>query len=909
MKHEVTMYEKLKNDIEHLTLEEVFERIQSGHYGYLTNPLRRLLKEGNLKGYSFAKLSLPAITPCALFDGRRILPNMVRYNNMIVLDIDHLEEEALIEAKRIICLCDFTYACFISPSGRGLKVFVCVSTGPEEHKNAFIAVQQFYMALTGIDIDPSGKDITRLCFVSYDRELYYNPGATVFVPLKGSVQTWPPTEPDKPVLSGENTNQDTNESNVGAALVAAHGNDDKNINVISNVVSTPLNDQGTTSLNDQGTTPLNDQGRNSLNEQGRNSLNDQGTTPLNDQGFDDSNDIPTWALHQPVSGKTQKSEYETIQRCKDYVERHCSFVEGQRHTYVFALAIQFRCRGFDENFTLSELLRDYNFDEREVRNCVKYAYSYVWVNDPLIENVNENKISTTHGRPQGRPLHFQQSSEAITNLQSPESNNCNAIGNEENVGAALVAAHGNTIGNVGTSLVAANDNTIENENNPPPPLPAEKPPSKKYSLRKTRDLFSQWYETHFNKVTGVIEWRHAHTREPFQRLEDHQENSMLCRLHNAGQPIPIQMFHILINSDFSPVYNPFISYRDGLKEPDGTTDYIKQLSDTVKTDNDLHFAFCFKKWFVGYAVALVEDDIVNQTVIVLVGKQGGGKTTWMKRLVPLALSNYLGTAALQTDSKDTAIQLSECCLIILDEMENLNRKDISSFKEMITRPRMRIRRAYGRNYDTLMHRASFIAAVNSKQILTDPTGSRRFLCHDVKEIDYFHKVDIDAAFAQAYALFKEGFQYWFDQDEIEELTKHNDDFMSKSVEEELIEIWLRPVTRVEWKNRHKYANALNYHLMNATQVAIKLMEKAKILLGDNTIVKIGKVLHKLNFEQVRKGNISLYLVRVVDSEVVDKESHVLDDNPATPTEHHEDQQIIMFEEDLTNSFPKDDLPF
>src|ERR1035437_10169491 len=114
MKHEVTLYEKLKHDIEHLPLEEIFDRINSGHYGYLTNPLRRMLKEGNLQGYSFAKLSLPAITPCALFDGRRVLPNMVRYNNMIVLDIDHLEEEALIGAKRIICLCVYTYGCYIS---------------------------------------------------------------------------------------------------------------------------------------------------------------------------------------------------------------------------------------------------------------------------------------------------------------------------------------------------------------------------------------------------------------------------------------------------------------------------------------------------------------------------------------------------------------------------------------------------------------------------------------------------------------------------------------------------------------------------------------------------------------------------------------------------------------------------
>jgi len=324
---EVTQYENLNKDVGHFSLEGIFDDVKYGVWQYLVDPLRQMLMEGNAKGYSASKLKLPAITPCALFNGRRIQPNILRYNQIIILDFDKMTPEELKRLKTLICLCLYTYACFVSPSGNGLKVFVRVSTCAEQHKMAFLAVQQFYMALTGFEIDPSGKDVTRLCFVSYDPDLYYNPNAVVFVPLEGEIQSWPQAAPDKPVLGDENIKE-----------------------------------------------------------------------------------IPSWATHKPIHPKGANSDYDKIQRCKDYVERHCSFVVGQRHTYVFALAIQFRCRGFDESFTLSELLRDYNFDEKEVRSCVKYAFSYVWVNDPLYGN----------GRPQGRPLHFQQS--PAQNLPAQDTN-------------------------------------------------------------------------------------------------------------------------------------------------------------------------------------------------------------------------------------------------------------------------------------------------------------------------------------------------------------------------------------------------------------------------------------------------------------------------------------------------------
>jgi hypothetical protein len=64
--------------------------------------------------------------------------------------------------------------CFVSPSGNGLKVFIEVDTGMEHHDTAYQQVQKYYEDATGLKADSSCKDITRLCFMSYDPNLYKN---------------------------------------------------------------------------------------------------------------------------------------------------------------------------------------------------------------------------------------------------------------------------------------------------------------------------------------------------------------------------------------------------------------------------------------------------------------------------------------------------------------------------------------------------------------------------------------------------------------------------------------------------------------------------------------------------------------------------------------------------------------
>ena len=247
---------------------------------------------------------------------------------------------------------------------------------------------------------------------------------------------------------------------------------------------------------------------------------------------------------------------------------------------------------------------------------------------------------------------------------------------------------------------------------------------------------------------------------------------------------------------------------------------------------------------------VLDDKVINHTVIVFSGKQGLGKTTWVEKLVPKQLKEYLFSGTINPNNKDTLVQLSECMLINLDELENLNRSEIGSLKEIITKTQIRMRKAYGHNNETMPRRASFAGSVNTAQFLNDTTGSRRFLCFELEDIKYQHNADINLAFSQALFLFKNGFKYWFDQEEIKSINENNEQYQLRSPEEELLLTWFEACEREDAT-----------HYLNASQIGAKLAEKAKISLNDGTINKIGKALKKHNFIRLMRKGSPVYVVK------------------------------------------------
>jgi predicted P-loop ATPase len=218
-------------------------------------------------------------------------------------------------------------------------------------------------------------------------------------------------------------------------------------------------------------------------------------------------------------------------------------------------------------------------------------------------------------------------------------------------------------------------------------------------------------------------------------MNDFIENSMLRECLKGRIKTNLSSLRNLLYSDFCELFNPFEDYFFNLPTYDEKTDYITELANTITTTKQDLWQQCFKKWLVAMVGCVLDDKVINHTVIVFSGKQGLGKTTWVEKLVPKQLKEYLFSGTINPNNKDTLVQLAECMLINLDELENLNRSEIGSLKEIITKTQIRMRKAYGHNNETMPRRASFAGSVNTAQFLNDSTGSRRFLCFELEGIN------------------------------------------------------------------------------------------------------------------------------------------------------------------------------
>lgn len=689
----VSIFKNFNEVVEQKTITSILEEIKTGKYKNPITYLRKSLAENKTEAYDKGKKSLLAFTPSASFVGGRKQEFIKDYTGILILDIDKLSPDQLKQAIHLANHCEYTFASFISPSGSGLKILVKVNTDKALHKEAFLKVQAYYEALLNLQIDKSGKDITRLCFYSYDSDLYLNEAATVFI-----------------------ITSETKQSLETTAIVETK---------------------------------------------------DQHQTPKD------------WLV-----------EYN---HCINLTEKKVQFISGNRNNFVHQLACNLNRKAVPMHVALDYILKDYNFDDKEVAQAVNSAYGN------LSEYGKKVKI--------------------------------NSLSNK-------------------TVNASGEINSTEAEDDEDKPKPT--------IIDKLENFLSNKYTFRHNIVSGKLEFQYF-GKKKWNVMNDFIENSMLRECLKARIKTNISSLRSLLYSDFCQLYNPFEDYFETLPEYDLKTDYITQLANTITTTQQELWCECFKKWLVAMVGCVLHDKVINHTVIVFSGKQGVGKTTWLEKLIPKQLKDYLFSGTINPNNKDTLIHLAECMLINLDELENLNRSEIGSLKEIITKTQIRMRKAYGHNNETMPRRASFAGSVNTAQFLNDTTGSRRFLCFEIESIQYQHEIQLDQVYAQALHLFNDGFRYWFDQEETKAITANNEQYQLRSPEEELLLTWF------EIPN-----DKFNIQYLTTSQIASKLAEKTKLVVNDSTINKLGRALKKHGFKKIKKTNLYVYELKELDYERVDK---------------------------------------
>ena len=350
------------------------------------------------------------------------------------------------------------------------------------------------------------------------------------------------------------------------------------------------------------------------------------------------------------------------------------------------------------------------------------------------------------------------------------------------------------------------------------------------------------YEFKFNSITQRLLVRIRGADNPFLYLETYEFNTILRKIKTQNIGCSKDTLFMILRSDFVPQFDPYGDYLNNLPEWDGV-DYIAQLASSATVTQPVHFEKCLRKWLVAMVATLLDENVSNQTAIVFSGAQGIGKTTWFHTILPKEFQEFIHEGYVHTKDKESSVKLSECVLILMDELENLTEKNIDGVKQLMTQKGTNLRRAYTPMTQYYRSRASFAGTVNRKHFLKDLTGNRRFLCFEALNFNLQHNIPHDKLFSQAVYLFKHGFQYWFDQDEIAELDRMNTEFRDISVEEEAF------VNHFEIGNLHDD----NLQFLTTTQIHQQLVLKTghKSL----SIYQLGHVLRELKVPRPKRNGV------------------------------------------------------
>ena len=241
----------------------------------------------------------------------------------------------------------------------------------------------------------------------------------------------------------------------------------------------------------------------------------------------------------------------------------------------------------------------------------------------------------------------------------------------------------------------------------------------------------------------------------------------------------------------------------------------------------------------------MKDEVVNHTVLVLIGRQGIFKTTWLERLIPPELREYSSKLPLSGQiTKDDRLRLCENAMLNIDELDAICGREMNIVKSLLTSTDVNERAAYGRLKERRVRLASFCASTNNREFLTDITGNRRWLPFEVESIQNpFHSIiPYEQIYAQAVYLIEQGwYMYWFDLEEIEELEKHNEEFRAMENEEQLIPI----LFDIPAEGRGEF--------MTTAQISERLVTYGNIK-KPMALSRLGVVMSSMGYRSVTRGN-------------------------------------------------------
>ncbi len=368
---------------------------------------------------------------------------------------------------------------------------------------------------------------------------------------------------------------------------------------------------------------------------------------------------------------------------------------------------------------------------------------------------------------------------------------------------------------------------------------------KKNTQQQVEEYLSKKYDFRYNIIANRIEIKEKKSTD----WKEVNENNLWRELTRLGYNYVVTKLICLLKSDFVPQFNPFKEYFENLEPWNDGKDYIQELCNYVRvqpiTDQD-RFVRMFTKWLVR-AIRCALGGKMNKQVIMFVGGQNAGKTSFFRFLLPEPLKEYY-KENIDPSNKDHRIAAAQKLIINFDEVDSMGRVDIAALKSFISMEKIDDRLPYDRKPSSLPRVCSFVGSTNKTEFLYDETGNVRWICFTLDKIIFdktdpnkpnYNKIDMNKVWAQAYALYKDDtFICDLTDEEIRKNEEVNQQFLVRTEEMEVITIAIR----------HPEYNEVS-EFLSALEIKKKLAELGYPNLN---VQKIARALTTFDYERKQK---------------------------------------------------------
>ncbi|MBE6272734.1 MAG: helicase [Bacteroides sp.] len=356
------------------------------------------------------------------------------------------------------------------------------------------------------------------------------------------------------------------------------------------------------------------------------------------------------------------------------------------------------------------------------------------------------------------------------------------------------------------------------------------------------------FDFRFNVLTEQTEYAPKGTS--IYELVDQRVLNTLCLVarKNGINCWDKDVSRLLLSQEIAD-YHPFLDYMDNLPDWDGI-DRVSELASRV-SDAPLWIEG-FHRWMLGMTAQWMAMDVqcANAVAPLLVStEQGRCKSTFCSILLPTELQRFYIDKFDITSVSGCEQKLSLFGLINMDEFDRYGIRTMATLKNLMQLKKLTFRKSHRAYYSQLPRIASFIGTSNQKELLTDTTGSRRFLCVEVKG-----KIDCTLPdYAQLYAQLKtellNGERYWFTSEEERKIQEHNRMFYKFSPEQDVFFRCFRlPMEGEEGIQ------------ISSTEIFCKLQKRFPSAFRGRSISNMGRMLLAMGIERVRTRTGSYYRV-------------------------------------------------